>query len=93
MAGRQPSENGRSEHNNRFSLAGIQTRPTENQTQPKIQMNTLTQNELATISGGFAPLNGWEHAPIDTWTLQLTMDRLAREQESAFLRGMMQQAD
>lgn len=56
-------------------------------------MKTLNQNELMTICGGFEPLNDWGFTP-DNWDLQLSMDALAREQEAAFLRGMMMhQAD
>lgn len=58
-------------------------------------MNTLNEQEMAETCGGFEPLNDWGgRPPVDSWGLQLTMDQLARDQEEAFLRGMiMQQAD
>jgi hypothetical protein len=51
-------------------------------------MNTLNQNELTNVCGGIDPLN--DPFPLqDNRNLQWSLDQLAREQEAAFLRGMI----
>jgi hypothetical protein len=50
-------------------------------------MKTLSLNELTGICGGLDPLT--DSLPMTgIWWLQ-DMDQLAREQEAAFLRGMI----
>jgi hypothetical protein len=51
-------------------------------------MNTLSLNELTVVCGGIEPLS-IPFPVVDQWDLQLSMDQLAREQEAAFLRGMV----
>jgi hypothetical protein len=50
-------------------------------------MNPLSLNELTAVCGGFEPLDDPFPAQ-DNWSLQ-NLDQFAREQELAFLRGMI----
>jgi hypothetical protein len=51
-------------------------------------MNTLNLNELAAVCGGVDPLTDLS-PPQSNWSLFGNMDQIAREQEHAFLRGMI----
>jgi hypothetical protein len=51
-------------------------------------MNTLAVNELAAVCGGIDPLSGATALPSSSpW--QDFLDQFAREQEAAFLRGLI----
>lgn len=50
-------------------------------------MNTLNQNELVAVCGGFDPLN--QTTPTDYWDLQWFIDQLARQEEEKSLRFLL----
>jgi hypothetical protein len=49
-------------------------------------MNTLNQNELVAVCGGFDGPR--DYAP-DYWDLQLIMDQLARQEDEKLLRYLL----
>jgi hypothetical protein len=50
-------------------------------------MNTLAVNELTAVCGGLDPLSGMQPIAENPW--QSFLDQFAREQEAAFLRGLI----
>lgn len=52
-------------------------------------MNTLTQNELVAVSGGFAPLE--IPGPSVDWALEMLLDQLRRQAEQEQQEFLAQQ--